>query len=74
MPDLAEIDAVALSELVRQGQKQHDGGRLMPGRDAKDVPADALGLARFVQQPIAERFFQRGRYNLDGELFGFGHG
>ena len=42
--------------------------------DMENVEANALGLARFVEQPITLRLFQRGGNCVFVQSFQFAHG
>src|SRR5262249_14403173 len=45
----------AARELVGDGEQQHDEHVLVVGIGAQDVPADAVGFLRLVEQPVALR-------------------
>src|SRR5947208_12600635 len=57
---LCIADAVALFKTIGQRQQKSDDRLLIFGVDVQNIETDAFRLARFVEQPIPLRFFQRG--------------
>ncbi len=61
-------------ELVGQREQQRHNGLLVFRIDDQNVAADAFGLERFVEQPVARGFFQRGGNSGWGDQLWFNHG
>ena len=57
----------AVAELVGEAQEQHDQSLLILRLDGEYVQADAFGLPRLIEQPVAFRFPERNGDGFGGD-------
>jgi len=67
-------DAIPFFEAIGEREQKHDDGPLIVGIDSKDVEANALRFAGFVEQAVTLSFLQRGGNGVFVELFQIGNG
>ena len=70
---LRVADAVSFAEAVGQREQQNRQRLLIVRVGPQDIQADALGLRRFVEQPITRGFLQRRGNGFLGKGFEVKH-